>query len=71
LGNGFEGELCDVLSRFAALKLIGIPNVNQVKLIDARELVTISSEGFDPALGPYYGRREHVIVGQETQRLSN
>ena len=49
--------VCRVLSRFAALKLIAIPNVNQVKLIDARGLATISSEGFDPAFGPYYGRR--------------
>jgi CRP/FNR family nitrogen fixation transcriptional regulator len=49
--------VCRVLSRFVALKLVTIPNVNQIQLIDASGLATISSEGFDPALGPYYGTR--------------
>ena len=49
--------VCRVLSRLAALKLIALPNVNQVKLIDMRGLEVIFSEGFDPALGPYYGTR--------------
>jgi CRP/FNR family transcriptional regulator, anaerobic regulatory protein len=49
--------VCRVLSRFVALKLIALPNVNQVKLINTRGLTTIFREGFDPALGHYYGAR--------------
>jgi CRP/FNR family nitrogen fixation transcriptional regulator len=49
--------VCRVLSRFVTLKLIALPNVNQVKLVDARALSAIFSKGFDPALGHYYGTR--------------
>jgi CRP/FNR family transcriptional regulator, nitrogen fixation regulation protein len=49
--------VCRVLSRFAELALIGIPSINQIELIDAHALETIFLEGFDPELGPYYGRR--------------
>jgi len=49
--------VCRVLSRFAELKLIAIPNVNQVELIDTHAVETIFLEGFDPELGHYYGRR--------------
>jgi CRP/FNR family nitrogen fixation transcriptional regulator len=49
--------VCRVLSRFAGLGLIAIPTVNRIELIDAHALETIYLEGFDPGLGPYYGRR--------------
>jgi len=49
--------VCRVLSRFAELKLIAIPNVNQIELIDMHALETIFLEGFDPELGHYYGTR--------------
>jgi CRP-like cAMP-binding protein len=49
--------VCRVLSRFAVLMLINIPNVNQIELIDAHALETIFLEGFDPKLGHYYGQR--------------
>jgi CRP-like cAMP-binding protein len=49
--------VCRVLSRFAELTLIDIPDVNHIDLIDAQALETIFLEGFDPQLGHYYGRR--------------
>jgi CRP-like cAMP-binding protein len=49
--------VCRILSRFAELRLVAIPNVNQIELIDAHALETIFFEGFDPELGHYYGRR--------------
>jgi CRP-like cAMP-binding protein len=49
--------VCRVLSRFAELTLIDIPNVNQIEMIDAHALETIYLEGFDAELGNYYGRK--------------
>ncbi len=49
--------VCRVLSRFTELKLIAIPNVNQVEIIDMHAVETIFLKGFDPELGPYYGTR--------------
>jgi CRP/FNR family nitrogen fixation transcriptional regulator len=49
--------VCRVLSRFAEITLVTIPNVNQIELIDTHALETIVLEGFDPGLGHYYGRR--------------
>jgi hypothetical protein len=49
--------VCRVLSRLVGLGLIAIPSVNTIELIDPHALETIFLEGFDPDLGPYYGRR--------------
>jgi CRP/FNR family transcriptional regulator, nitrogen fixation regulation protein len=49
--------VCRVLSRFTELKLIAIPTVNQIEVIDMHAVETIFLEGFDPELGHYYGRR--------------
>jgi CRP/FNR family nitrogen fixation transcriptional regulator len=49
--------VCRVLSRFVGLGLIAIPSVNTIELIDSHALETIYLEGFDPELGPSYGRR--------------
>jgi CRP/FNR family nitrogen fixation transcriptional regulator len=49
--------VCRVLSRFAELRLVAIPNVNQIELVDTHALETIFLEGFDPELGHYYGTR--------------
>lgn len=57
--------VCRVLSRFAGLGLITIPTVNSIELIDAHTLETISLEGFDPDLRPYYGTRR-TRSGQPT-----
>ena len=49
--------VCRVLSCFSELKVISIPNVNRIEVIDAHALETIFLEGFAPELGHYYGRR--------------
>jgi CRP/FNR family nitrogen fixation transcriptional regulator len=72
--------VCRILSRFAELRLVAIPNVNQIELIDAHALETIFLEGFDPELGHYYGRRrtrpgphlssDKASSGSSSKRLS-
>jgi len=57
--------VCRVLSRFVGLGLIAIPSVNTIELIDAHALETIYLEGFDPELGPSYGRRRTRSGRQE------
>jgi CRP/FNR family transcriptional regulator, nitrogen fixation regulation protein len=57
--------VCRVLSRLVGLRLIAIPSVNTIELIDSYALETIYLEGFDPGLGPYYGRRRTRSGRQE------
>jgi hypothetical protein len=49
--------VCRVLSRLANLRFIGIPIGHQIEIIDRHALETIVVDGFDPALGNYYGTR--------------
>jgi hypothetical protein len=63
--------VCRVLSRFAELRLIDIPAINQIEINDAHALETIVLNGFDPASGPTYGgRREHRRQSREGSSAS-
>jgi CRP-like cAMP-binding protein len=60
--------VCRILSRFAELGLIALPNVRQVELIDTHALETVFLEGFNPEVGQYYGSRSKRPAAGQTNR---